>query len=618
MYGYTGKLLFVNLTDKTWEARELSEETARDFVGGPALGAKILYDEMPAHTDAFAPESMIGFVSGPTNSTGALMGGRYTFVCKSPVYNGWNDANSGGHFGPMMRKAGFDGVFFKGISEKPVYLFVDNGKVEFRDASHLWGKTVSETEKAINEELGDPRVCIALIGPAGENLSNLAAVMNDTDRAAARGGPGAAMGSKHLKALAVRGDTKIEAADKEALLALNKQVVEYDKEGPIAGLFKVFSQYGTSSFYESSVYSGDALVKNSSGSAADLTEAQIKPLTGEVMDPKYRKKKFACNACPAGCGAIYEIKGGKETSRPEYETLGMFGSLLLNSDADSVNHCNWLCSQYGYDTVAAGGTLAWLMECYCSGLFTLEELDGIDLKWGNADAIVRMMEQMCKNEGIGKILNRGSREAARHFNRGFEYLAVASGVEIPQHDSRFNPGIARTYQYDPTPGRHVKGGLGIGYGNQPPEVKQNYEDTGSRDVAGVIEQEIINAGGFCSFHFFALPPGIHKKYLRAITGFDFEDEEILNKTGLRSFTIRHAFNLREGLRRKDWDISQRMVGKPPLKEGPNAGVTVDNEKLADNFFHALDWNVEDAVPTKEALERIGGLENVIKDLYPEG
>ncbi|MDR0818736.1 MAG: hypothetical protein LBN43_04085, partial [Oscillospiraceae bacterium] len=206
MNGYAGKMLFVNLTDKTYEVRELTEELAKNFVGGPSLGARILYEEMPPNTDALAPESMLGIISGPTNGTGPLMGGRYTVVSKSPVTGGWNDANSGGNFGPILRKSGYDAVFFKGISETPVYLFIDNGEVSFRDASHLWGKTTIETENAIREELNDPKVGIALIGPAGERLSNMAAIMNDTHRAAGRGGTGAVMGSKRLKALVCRGD----------------------------------------------------------------------------------------------------------------------------------------------------------------------------------------------------------------------------------------------------------------------------------------------------------------------------------------------------------------------------------------------------------------------------
>ncbi|NLA86772.1 MAG: aldehyde ferredoxin oxidoreductase, partial [Clostridiales bacterium] len=468
MFGYTGKLLFVDLTTGKTEVRALDEATAKNFIGGPSLGAKILYDEMPANAEPFSEESMVGFVSGPVNGTGAFLGGRYTVVSKSPVTGGWNDANSGGHFGPLMKKSGFDGVFVKGISEKPVYIFVDNGKAELRDATALWGKTTSETERLIKEELEDSRVGIALIGPAGENLSNMAAVMNDTHRAAGRGGTGAVMGSKKLKALVVRGDFKVEAKDREAVMALNKETIKWEREGPVAPVYNMFTNHGTGGSYESSIYAGDASVKNWAGSPLDMTEEQIKPVTAQEMDARFKRKKYACNACSIGCGAIYSVEDGKwsleETSRPEYETQGMFGSQLLNSSAEAVSMCNWLCNEYGFDTISMGGTIAWAMENCSNGVFSKEELDGIDLKWGNAEAIVQMTERICRHEGVGKILSKGSLGAAEHFGKGFEALVVAAGIEIPQHDPRFAPGLARTYKYDPTPGRHVKGGLGIQYG----------------------------------------------------------------------------------------------------------------------------------------------------------
>lgn len=621
MYGYTGKLLFVDLTAKTYETKELDEKVARDFVGGPALGAKILYDEMPAHTDTFAKESIIGFVSGPTNGTGPLMGGRYTVVSKSPVTGGWNDANSGGDFGPLLRKSGYDGVFVKGIAESPVYIFIDNGTVEIRDAAHLWGKTTIETEDAIKEELGDPKVGIALIGPAGERLSNMAAVMNDTHRAAGRGGSGAVMGSKKLKAIVCRGTTKIEVHNRPAVVELNKAVADWEKNGPIAAtMVKLFANHGTGGLYEGSVLSGDASVKNWGGVPSDLAEEQIEVLGSQAMDKLYKQKKFACNACSLGCGAIYKIDDGKwplvETGRPEYETSGMFGSMMLNSDPESVNYCNFLANEYGYDTISLGATIAWAMECYNNGLFTLDEMGGVDLKWGDRDAIVAITENVCKADTeMGKNLNLASRAAAAHYNRGFDYLMDAGGIEAPQHDPRRAPGLARTYQYDPTPGRHVKGGMGFTHAAElPPEVKYSFKDTAEPDIAGVVETEITNLAGFCMLSDVGMPGGLKAKFITAVTGFEYPGEEE-KKLGLRSFAMRHAFNIREGMRRKDHQITGRIIGKPAMKDGPHEGITIDNEKLADNFFSALDWDLETLIPSKAALEELGGMEAVIKDFY---
>ena len=621
--GFSGKYAFIDLTAQTFEARDFEEDVLKNFVGGPSLGAKMLYDEMPANTPWDAPESIIGFLSGPANGTGPLLAARYTVVCKSPVTGMWNDANSGGYFGPTLRKTGFDAVFVKGISEKPVYIFIDNGEVTFHDASNIWGKTVEDAEHAIKEELGDEKLGIALIGPAGERKSNMAAVMNDTHRAAGRGGPGAVMGAKNLKALVCRGEKKIEVHSKDDIVALNKEIAEWCKSGPISdSMVPLFYNYGTGGIYVGSVLSGDSSVKNWGGVPSDVTEDELNACSSQEMDKAYRVKKYACNACSLGCGAIYEIKGGKhpikETGRPEYETNGMFGSGLGAGDPEVVNYGNFLCNEYGFDTISFGATIAWAMECYVNGLFTLEEMGGIDLKWGNTEAIAQMTEAMCKESTeMGRVLNMGALAAAKHYNRGLEYVMHAGGIEIPQHDPRLSPGLARTYKYDPTPGRHVKGGQGFTMAAHfPPEVKYNFDDPENavRDIAGVVDAEITNLAGFCLFSDVAMPPGLKPRFLAALTGVDYSDDNA-RKLGLRSYTMRHAFNLREGMKREDATISGRVIGKPAMTDGPHTGITVEPDKLADLFFKALDWDLDTMVPSKAALEELGGLENVIAELY---
>jgi len=621
--GYLGKYVVIDLTAQKYEVREFDKDVLKNFVGGPALGAKILYDLMPAKTPWDSPESVIGFVSSPSNGTGPLLGARYTVVSKSPVTGMWNDANSGGNFGPLLRKSGYDAVFVKGISAKPVYVFIDDGSITFHDASKVWGMKTEDTEHAIKKELGDNKVGIALIGPAGERKSLMAAVMNDTHRAAGRGGSGAVMGSKNFKALVCRGNATVEAANKDDVIALNKEIGEWAKSGPLADtMYPMFFNHGTGGTYESAVLGSDAGIKNWGGVPADLTEDEIKAVSGPVMDERWKKKKFACNTCSLGCGAIYEIKDGKypikETGRPEYENMAAFGSTLGSGDAEVVNWLNFLCNEYGYDTISFGGAIAWAMESYVNGLFTLEETGGIDLKWGNADAIAKMAEAVCNaSTEMGKILNLGATAAAKHYNRGEEYAITASGIEIPHHDPRRSPGLARTYQYDPTPGRHVKGGQGfLAAAFLPPEEKFDYDHPGhaERDVAGVAEVEMANNGGFCEFAGIAIPDGVKSKLLSAVTGVDYTGDFGL-QTGLRSYTMRHAFNLREGMKREDNTISGRIVGKPAMKSGPNEGVSIDNEKLADGFFAKMGWDVKTMVPSKKVLEDLGGMETVIKDLY---
>ena len=620
MYGgHVGKVLIADLSDQTYVIQDLNPEWARDYVGGPSLGARYLYDLMPANTPVFAPESVLGFVAGPVNGSKANMSGRYTVVSKSPVTGGFNDANSGGNYGTYMKKAGFDAVFVKGISENPVYLFLDDGKVEFRDATALWGKKTIDTEIALRAEIGDDNICAALIAPAGERLSNMAAVMNDEHRAAGRGGSGAVMGSKKLKAVVCRGSGSPLVKDPDEIMQINKGWREY-ANGPLAyPPTKDWCEHGTAVNYAPCVLMSDAGIKNWGGAPEDLDfETQVKPLSGEAMDALYKKKRYACNSCLIACGAIYHIKNEKhdyETARPEYETLGSFGSLLLNGDAESVNRCNFLCNEYGFDTISLGNTIAWLMECYDKGLFTIDELDGIDLRWGNPDAIVKMTQRICDNEGIGAALANASVKAAEELGRGSEYLCVASGIEIPHHCARNNPAMARTFQFDPTPGRHVKGGRGAGFGFGPAEVKYIYEDTGQPDKVGTITAEYDNLSGFCHFAFL-MQPDAKFKYLNAVTGRDYTVEEF-NNLGLRSFAIRTAFNLREGIYRKDYTISDRNIGKPPITTGPLKGITIPSELLADNFYKAMGWHVETGVPSKEFLENVGGLDDVIRDLYPE-
>ena len=614
MYGYAGKMLFVNLTDGTLEDRPLDEKTARDYWGGPALGAKILYENMPAHADPFGPESMVGFVTGPANNTGAMFGGRYTVVSKSPVTGGWNDANSGGTFGPALKKAGYDAVFVNGISEKPVYVYIEDGKARICDASDLWGMTSSELEEALLARYGS-KVRAAYIGPGGEELSLISCVMNDGHRAAGRGGLGAVIGSKKLKAIVAKGDAKTELADREAMQALTKEIGAVMKSEAMAGFVGAFGEFGTGAGYVNSVLTGDAGVKNWSGAGVtDYPEEVAFPVSSIGMGA-FKKKKYNCSNCPLGCGAILDVPSDKwdlsGSPRPEYETQGAFGSLLLNGDPAVVTRCGNLCNEYGLDTISTGSTIAWAMECYNEGVLTKEELDGIDLTWGNGDAIAELCGKICRSEGVGSILAKGSREACRCLGKGEEFLVTASGIEEPQHDSRLAHGLARTYKYDPTPGRHVKGGIGMF--PLPPDF--DYSKAGEMDKAGVIGTEQCNSGGFCLFGM-AVHGALNgfRRAIAAATGFTYTDEEYA-ALGVRMYLMRHVFNVREGLERKDYTLSKRYTQSPPPADGPNKDANVDVEMLADRFFDAMHFDRETLVPAKEYLESIGGLENVIADLY---
>jgi aldehyde:ferredoxin oxidoreductase len=619
--GYVGKLLFADLTKGTVNEKTLSEELARNFIGGYGIGARLLYDMMKPGVDPLGPDNILGLISAPLNGTGAFFGGRYTVVCKSPVTGGWNDANSGGFFGPELKRAGFDGVFVSGASEKPVYLFIKDGKAEIRDATQLWGKNCVETEEALVRETGESKLRAAVIGPSGEKRSLMACVINDKHRAAGRGGCGAVMGSKNLKAVAVRGTGKIPVAHPEKIREINAEILEFMKNGPTVEQVKLFGTFGTGGMTAGNALSGDAPVKNWGGvGVVDLGEKSATKLGTFSFDAKYNTKKYACANCPLGCGAHYRVDDGKwpvgETDRPEYETLAAFGAMTLNDDVESIVKCNDVCNKYGLDTISVGCTVAWAIECYENGLFTKKDTGGIELTWGNAEAIVSVTQAIAEQKGFGRVLALGSAKAAERLGKGEEYLQTVRGIEVPMHDPRFSPGFARTYQYDPTPGRHVKGGLGIPDFRVTNEVKYGYGDRGPMDVGATCHTEIFNTSGLCMFGGFSMPQDAATRFIEAVTGWDFKEEDVI-RTGKRILNMRYAFNLREGQKPADSDnvLPKRCVGIPPQTEGPLKGITVDYKKLGDYFIASMSWDKKTLIPTKESLESLGGMEDVVRDLY---
>ncbi|MDR1605275.1 MAG: hypothetical protein LBS10_10925 [Gracilibacteraceae bacterium] len=620
IYGHIGKMLFVNLTTKVLEDKEIPLEWYADFIGGPALGARILYEYMPAGADVFGEDSMVGFVTGPYNNATMQFGGRYTVVSKSPVYNGWNDANSGGYFGPQLKKAGYDGVFVNGISETPVYIWIDDGKAEIRDASKYWGLCATEFEKAMFQDIGDDGIKMSFIGPAGEKMSHIAAVMNDGHRAAGRGGTGAVIGSKKLKAVVCRGKQKIELFDKAGMLEFNRMAVAHLKVHPAMGPMGTF---GTTGGFLASTASGDAGVKNYSCSLEDvgMTAQDFDELGAPKLTQKYKSATFRCHSCALGCGAFLDIDDEKypmkHVPRPEYESLGWWGPCLLVKDSVAVTKCNDIAGEYGCDTISCGGTVAWIFECFNQGLLTKEELGGIEPYWGDGDAAVAITQMVASQEGpLGEIFGNGSQYAADKLGKGHEFLFVASGIEIAQHDPRRAPGYDRTFQLDPSPGRHTKGGLAKANDQMTMEQKFDYRVTGFHDVSEICNTEFINSAGLCIFSIRLMPPGSIFDALKYVTGVGYKDPVRLRRYGMRAFTMRWMFNIREGLRRKDFTLSYR-VGEFVFESGPLKGIKVDYERLGDNLYNAIGYDAE-GVPRRDMLEFVGGMEHVIRDLYGEG
>jgi len=596
--GYVGKLLFVDLSKGELKDEALDEKLCRDFIGGYGFGARIIYSRQKAGVEPLGPENTLGFMTGPLTGTAAAFGSRYAVVVgRSPLTKGWGDANSGGDFGPHLKFAGYDGVFFTGASEKPVYLLIKDGKAELRDASHLWEKDTHETEDMLKVELGK-EVRVASIGPTGEKLSLISSIMNNKSRAAGRSGVGTVMGSKKLKVVAVIGTARIPVANKERVNNLRREFLAGLK-GPMVDMFRKF---GTAGMTASSAFSGDSPVKNWGGvGTIDFPNAKL--ISDENVIANL-EKGYGCYRCPIGCGGHMKAGTGEYkyeagTKRPEYETLCTFGTLCLNDNVESIIMANDICNRYGLDTISAGCTIAFAIECYENGLITKEDTDGIELTWGNHKAIVAMTEKMAKREDFGNILADGVKVAAEKIGKGAEQYAVhIGGQELGMHDPKLrspmspNAPSAARYQMDATPGRHTQG-----FG---PSGFQNH---------------IINTAGLCQFGYFGADSVNHiAKFMSAVTGWDYSVDELL-KAGERIANMRHVMNLREGINPLEWKVSPRIIGKPPQETGPLAGVTADIE--AQNYWNlgALDWDKTTTKPSEKKLLELG-LEDIAKDLWP--
>lgn len=616
--GYMGKMLLVNLSEGTLDEQPLTHDTAKNYMGGPGLGARVLYDMMQPDIDPLGPDNVIGYVTGPVTGSGACFGSRFTVVCKSPVSGTFSDANAGGFFGSELKRAGYDAVFVSGAAKKPVYLWIHNGKAEIRSAVKLWGKDCKETLELMREETGEPKMRASVIGPAGENLSMISCPINDGHRAPARGGAGAVMGSKKLKGIAVRGTGRIPVGNHARIKTINRSMLASMQDSPRAKVLGGWSKYGTGFGTGDSFLAGRVPIKNWTGAGGiDFSEEQADRISAISLN-RYKVKKYACFSCPLGCGAEYKVEGGKwplpHTDRPEYETLAVFGLNCLNDDGEAIMKCNDICNRAGLDTVSTGATVAWVLECYEKGILTKDELDGIEAAWRNPEAIVALTEKIAKGDGCGRILARGSAGAAKQWGKGGEYVQAVMGIELPMHDSRFAPGMARTYVCDPTPARHVKGGLGSMHMFDTSPAKYNYEDTGYADLIETCALEITNASGICLlWSLSGAPRDTLLQILGAVTGWSLTDQDQL-RFGRRSMAIKQAFNVREGLKPADFIMPPRAVGQPPLQEGPLAGITVDYKLLRQSFFDAIGWDMETGKPTLASLKELG-LDDVAKDLY---
>jgi aldehyde:ferredoxin oxidoreductase len=608
-----GKLFFIDLSDGKILEETPDEVLLRDYIGGYGIGSRIMYSRQRTGVEPLGEDNMLGILTGPLTGTPALAGSRYTVVGKSPLTNTWGDSNSGGFFGPSMKFAGCDGIFLTGISDKPVYIFINDGKAEIRDASHLWGKDTYETEETLRAELGKD-IEVACIGPFGEKRSLISAIINNKGRAAGRSGLAAVMGSKNVKAVVVKGKIRVPMVDENRANDLRKKYMN-EFTGPIS----FFKQYGTPAFIVAHTEDGDSPVKNWGGTAvADFPD--VDSLSAEHLSERL-SKKYACYRCPVACGDLTmegtgEYRYTKGSHRPEYETLAMFGPNCLNSNLDSIIMANDICNRYGVDTISCGAAIAFAIECFENGLINKADTDGIEMTWGNHESIISMTEKLARREGFGAVLADGVKGAAEEIGKGADQFAIhIQGQEMPAHDPKFALDLATSYKLDATPGRHTQGSEERqAPGLIPRYDRSTFSGRGEIHKKGSCMGHIVNCIGMCSFVYGCLSSvDAVAEFMSAVTGWDMTTEELL-KSGERIANIRLAFNLREGLNPVKFKVPDRVIGRPPKTEGPTAGVTVDEAQLYGDYLEVMDWDPETGRPSKRKLRELG-LEDLIQDIW---
>lgn len=612
--GYKGKILRVNLTNRKTSTTEITDEFARKYLGGNGFAVRFIYDLVDPRMDAFDPTNVVAMMTGPFQGINIPTAGKYYMATKSPLTNGYFDSVSGGFIGAEIKFAGYDGILITGKSDKPVYLFVDDDKVEIKPADNLWGKKTGETQEMIKEEYKDPNLCVSAIGPAGENLVRYACVITEY-RAAGRGGVGAVMGSKKLKAIAVRGSGTNEVADLDKFREWIKWYYEEAKKVP--GIAVNLPTYGTPALVASIGKMFGTL-----GTYNHQTEFydQWESLSGEKLKKEFWVKDTACPACPIACSKVFQAKDGKHkgaiSEGPEYETIYSLGSMCGIPDLGAVIKGDSLCDEWGMDTVSYGVTISFLMEAYQKGLLTKENTEGVEFKFGNDDAMLNTIEKTAKREGIGNLVAEGSLRAARVLGGDSERYAIqVKGLEIPGHSARGLRGMSLGYAVATRGGSH-----------HDPRPTGEYAGASDRKAvegkaAWVIGTMQMTTIGDCLVHChflerllgFTLTPKF-VDMINPVTGFNYTYQELVD-VAERILDIERAFNVRTGIRRKDDTIPRRFL-EEPIPEGPSKGFHTDEptlNKLLDDFYALKGWDPKTGIPTSAKLKRLG-LDDVAADL----
>ncbi len=616
-HGYWGKILRVDLTKGEINVEEHDELFYRTYMGGACVGAYYLLREMEPGVDSLSPENIIVFAPSAVTGTPAPGFSRHSVIAKSPLTGLLSDSQAGGFWGPELKAAGFDAVVVKGRAEKPVYLCIHDGEAEIRGASHLWGKTTGESQEMIREELNDQRIRVLLIGPGGENLVRFANILNELRDANGRGGLGAVMGSKNLKGIAVRGHKRINIKDRETVRSKAKWFAQSFMENPSNRGLNVF---GTSEYVNFANNDGQLPTRNFQTGHFEEADA----ISGETMRETLLIDTEACWACPVKCKRVVKTDHPYSVDPayggPEFETVAALGSNCGISDLPAICKANELCNKYGLDTISTGVTIAFAMECYENGILTQEDTGGIDLRFGSAEAMVRMVEAIAMRQGLGDILAEGVKRAAETIGKGASRFAMhAKGLELPMHEPRAKGMLGISYAVSPIGADHVVVEHDTDFDFQAPQVFiDQMKSLGllERLVTESVDSRKVRMFYYLQQHFsfmdtlclcvlcfapvrtFTMADMVD--IVSAVTGWETSLWEIM-KLGERRINMFRAFNLREGFTAADDWLPDRMF--EPIRTGPRAGYRVSAEdfgKALQLYYEMMNWD-EDGIPRQAKL-----------------
>ncbi len=604
----TRTVLRIDLSGKRVLTEPLDIALAASFIGGRGINSTLLYQEVHAGIDPYSPENRIIFGTGPLTGTLSPGSGRYTVTSKSPLTGIHGDSNAGGFWGPELRFAGYDHLIIQGRAERPVYLWINDGSIEIRDASYLWGKTTWETEIMIKEELEDPDVQVASIGPAGENLVRYACIINNLWRAAGRTGMGAVMGSKNLKAVAVRGTREVDVANPDALMEYVRELNNLILSDPT---YSLWSKYGTPGLINPANMLGILVTENDRRS----TFGHAEMISGETFCERFAIKSNSCFNCPMHCGHSYAA-GATFGGGPQFAALANLGSRCNNSDLESILKMNTLCNQQGLDVCSAGVALSFSMECFERGIISHRETDGIELDWGNSQSMIAVLEKISCRKGFGDILAEGAWRASQIIGKNsYRYAMTIKGADSPDYDPRALKGWGLAYAVSTRGGDHLRALPAVELLNAPLEFEKLglpvIKDRFSYDNKAILVKwhedirAVADSLEICKFltRTTLLSPEYLVRLLELVTGVPITAGELL-KAGERIINVERMFCVREGISRIHDTLPERYVTEP-LPDGPGKGETIHIEKMLDEYYTERGWDLMTGIPTMEKLQELG-------------